>query len=256
MRERQPGKVIPFVRPYARLFKGMPPLVLGTIVVVFLFLQLFLIGVSLWHLYRYILAPRMGWLDPRDRFFELVRITASPYRPPEDRDRALTELKKMIPWARSTLSPKEMDQAIQKLMDSLERYETPLKYRYEILKILDLLQGKGEESQSLSSLSTPTLPAAPSPQDKGASSPAPLSFSGVGDGKKALARLRELAQLTGSDFARTQRERVRLLMEHRLNYPCDRELLPLVETLEKRNDLSPYERGVVLSTREGLRRCP
>lgn len=249
MQERRKGKVLPYIKPGARLFQGMPPVVLGAIVALFVLLQLFLIGISVWHLYRYILAPRMGWVDPRSRFFELIRISASPYRPPKDRDQAISELRSSIPTLRRILSPQDIAEGGKRLRLSLEQYETPLSYRYELLKLVDLLES-GEEK--LPPETSPSIPPSASQDLTQASIHLPSST----ENSYQLSHLKELSELKGEEFFRSQAERVRLLMEIRLRSPCDSQLRPIIETLEKRPDLRPYERGVVLSTREALRRCP
>jgi hypothetical protein len=214
------------------------------IVAVLVLLQLFLIGVSAWHFYRYVLAPKMGWVDPRSRFFELIRIAGSPYRPPQDRDKAISELKTNLPSYKQILSSEDISRGRDLLRTSLERYETPYSYRYELLNLIDLLEGRSSQEVFL-----PTNPVSTF------TPPSPSTLKGD-ELKIKLVRLKELSEKRGEEFDRSRKERVQLLIEIRLKSPCAVELRPIVESLEMRTDLTPYERGIVLSSREALRRCP
>lgn len=185
-----------------------------------------------YHMLRYVLAPRLGWVSPAQAFAENLRVATSPVRRLEERETALQHLLGMREYA-ATLTPAARVEAIALLANMALNELLPLDLRYDAARVQMLIAAANTADTSTAAVLEQTAPV----------QRAELAAADAKVQAAKRARLAELIALQGEAFGAASPERTRLIVELVRQTPCDRQLLQWIEELKHRDGVGTVERS-------------
>jgi len=192
--------------------RWMRRLLLGVVMLGIFAGLLFALGLGGWHLYRYELAPRLGWVSARAAFQEQIRVATSPFRTLPEKEAALDDLL-AEPEYFVPLTEGRRAQLINDFAELVAHTDYPRELRYKAARVQALARGAeitaATARQPTSAVTTPIDPAA------------------------KLARLQTLSKPETDIDRQLRAERTQLLLELFRAEPCRAELAEILEQLHR-----------------------
>lgn len=184
--------------------------------------NLLVLAIGGWHVYRYEIAPRLGWLDVEERWRENVTIATSAFYKPDEKVVALDRLLAMRDYA-ATLSDVERRRVADRLREVALIEFFPLDVKYKASRARAMLIGERQVAAALPVVVDPDADAATRAAE--------------------FAAIAASVTATADGLRRSSPERTRFFVERFRQDPCQDELVQLLERFLARDDLPPVERS-------------